>query len=107
MDPFGYEMSQEARHGAGLPNVGYYQDPRALELRSPPDERYELRFVQRRYARRGGVIGSGFNGRDLQMVLDELINATDPSPVKTPKYCCPKTIKRKRARKGTPCRVWA
>ena len=99
MDPFGYEMAIDARYGAGLPNVGYYQNERALEVRSPPDERYDLRFVQRRYARRGGVIGDGFNGRELQAVLDELMNATAPSPVDTPRYVCPKTVKRKRARK--------
>ena len=99
MDPFGYEMARDARYGAGLPNIGYYQNDRALELRSPPDERYELRFVQRRYARRGGVVGAGFNGSDMQMILDELRFATAPSPVDTPVYVCPKTVKRKRSRK--------
>ena len=41
----------------------------------------------------------GFNGRELQAWLDELINATAPSPVDTPRYVCPKTVKRKRVRK--------
>lgn len=99
MDPFGYEMARDAEFGAGLPNVGYYQDERALELRSPPDMRYELGFVRRRYARRGGAISGSLSSRELLQVIEELRVATAPSPVDTPRYVCPKTVKRKRSRK--------
>lgn len=102
MDPFGYQMAVDAARGNGLPNVGYYVDGRALEIRSPPDTIYELGFVRRRYARRGGVIGSGFNGASLQLVLDELQDLTTKEPVDTPLFVMPKTVKRRGRKQEKP-----
>lgn len=94
MDPFGYEMAVDARNGAGLPNI------RVPDER--PDERYQLRLVRERYARRGGVIGDGFNGPELQRVLDEVFWEEERDEVPTPRYEIPATVRRggrKRSRK--------
>lgn len=99
MDPFGYEMALDASRGAGLPNLGYYVNRVALEMRSPPDVIYELRFVRRRFARRGGVIAGGLNGAALQQVLDELSDATEKEPVDTPLFVMPRTVERPKKRK--------
>lgn len=95
MDPFGYEMARDAAGGAGLPNVRAYE----FESEAVPDERYELSLVRRRYVRRGGVFGRGFDGGSLRRALDEIVDYRDPEPVDTPLYVVPRTVRRRKQAK--------
>lgn len=103
MDPFGYEMARDAAGGAGLPNVRTYTQVLEFGERSPPDERYDLSFARRRYVRRGGVFGRWFDGPSFVEVLDELRQAQAPSPVDTPVYVAPATIRRRKQKQPRRC----